>query len=80
MYCVCCGTPLDEKNQVGIVCQACKLRQRVRRGHHWGLPITVHHCSRCGRPYTPADASVTHPSCRLLFRPIDFHSQTTCGW
>jgi hypothetical protein len=75
MYCVCCGSPLTEANQAGIVCQACKQCQQARRCHHWGLPITVRYCSRCGHSYSPPDASLTHLSCRFFFRPIDLHPQ-----
>lgn len=79
MYCVCCGTPLSEDNQAGSVCYLCKRRHRPRRGYHWGVPITVHYCARCGRPYTPPDASMTHPSCRHIFRPITLYPQVSPG-
>jgi NMD protein affecting ribosome stability and mRNA decay len=70
MYCVCCGTLLDEENRAGIVCRTCKQNHRARRGHHWGQPITVRYCFHCGRRYTPLDASVAHSSCHFVFRSI----------
>ena len=68
MYCVCCGILLDGENQAGIVCQPWKenQHQQDKRGTDRKQPIQVSHCSRCGEPYHPLDASIAHRSCQSI--------------
>lgn len=64
MHCVICGLLLTNENQMGLVCVLCRRDpQDLRKSGE--QVITVRYCSRCGRPYQPADASIQHESCSL---------------
>lgn len=62
MYCVNCGSLLDDENQVGLVCLPCKqARGKKRRGEE--PPLAIRYCFRCGKPYQPHDSSIHHRVC-----------------
>ena len=62
MYCVQCGTQLNDGNQVGLVCARCKCRRRETR-REGDLPVSVQFCYQCGQAFHPTDAAVHHLSC-----------------
>jgi hypothetical protein len=66
MYCVICGQLLQEQNQEGIICRACKQERRERRKDAEQI-IRVHYCFSCGSPYHPTDTSIQHLSCSTGF-------------
>lgn len=73
MYCVLCGTPLDDWNQIGLICTACRPEPEERGKNADSViqaskrfkkePIQVSYCSACGKPFHPKDAAIRHWAC-----------------
>ena len=59
MHCVLCGVPLNDANQIGLICLNCR-QTREEKKPSKSEQIQVRYCYRCGISYCPNDTSIQH--------------------